>query len=84
VVWSDHRASLGYRLDADGQSFVYSGDTGPCRALAELAEDCDVLDRPGMRERVLREVCEIFNGDVYFGEHLMEVPFSPPFAAKLD
>jgi ribonuclease BN (tRNA processing enzyme) len=35
--------SLAYRLDAGGKSFVYSGDTGPCRVLTELARGCDVL-----------------------------------------
>jgi ribonuclease BN (tRNA processing enzyme) len=129
--FAPHLVSLGYRLDAGGRSFVYSGDTGPCRALAALAQDCDVLvhmchylsgtalsktfaaftmghreaaeiardararslvlshvtaqfDRPGMRERVLRDVCEIYRGDVYFGEDLMEIPFLPVAAAKLD
>ena len=126
-----HLTSYGYRLDADGQSFVYSGDTGPCRALAALARDCDVLvhmchyltgtalsktyaaftmghkelaelaqdarvrnlvlshmtlqfDRPGMRERVIREVGEIYKGNVYFGEDLMEIPFDSPTPARLD
>ncbi len=31
------------RFEADGASFVYSGDTGPCRALAELARDADLF-----------------------------------------
>lgn len=129
--FAPHLVCYGYRLDADGQSFVYSGDTGPCAALAALARNCDVLvhmchyltgtalsrtfaaftmghrelaelardagvrslvlshvtaqfDRPGLRERVLREVCEIYQGSVYFGEDLMEIPFGPPEAAKLD
>lgn len=129
--FAPHLVSLGYRLDADDRSFVYSGDTGPCRALREVAQDCDVLvhmchylsgtalsnafaaftmghrevaelaqaarvrslvlshvtnqfDRPGMRERVIREVCEIFRGNVYFGEDLMEIPFTPPEPSKLD
>lgn len=34
---------LAYRLEADGTSFVYSGDAGPCKAMQELARDCDVL-----------------------------------------
>jgi ribonuclease Z len=33
----------GYRVDAGGRSFVYSGDTGPCKSMEELAADCDVL-----------------------------------------
>ncbi len=31
------------RFEADGASFVYSGDTGPCRALGELARGVDVF-----------------------------------------
>jgi ribonuclease BN (tRNA processing enzyme) len=129
--FAPHLTSLGYRLDAEGKSFVYSGDTGPCRALEALAKDCDILvhmchylsgtalsktfaaftmghrelaelaqaarvrnlvlshvtaqfDRPGMRERVLREVGEIYDGNIYFGEDLMEIPFTSPEASKLD
>jgi len=129
--FAPHLTSYGYRLEAEGKSFVYSGDTGPCRALAALARNCDVLvhmchyltgtapsktfaaftmghievaqlardtnvkslvlshvteqfDRPGLRERVLREVFEIYKGDVFFGEDLTEVPFDPPAPARLD
>lgn len=32
-----------YRLEADGQSFAYSGDAGPCKAMEQLAHQCDVL-----------------------------------------
>jgi ribonuclease Z len=32
-----------YRLEAEGASFVYSGDAGPCKAMEELARDGDVL-----------------------------------------
>lgn len=129
--FAPHLTSYGYRLEADGHALVYSGDTGPCAALAALARDCDVLvhmchyltgtslgksfaaftmghielaelaqsanvrnlvlshvtpqfDRPGMRERVVREVGEVFKGDVFFGEDLMEIPFTSPAASKLD
>ena len=34
---------FGYRLDAGGRSFAYSGDAGPCKSMEELAADCDVL-----------------------------------------
>ena len=32
-----------YRLEAEDASFVYSGDAGPCKAMEEIARDCDVL-----------------------------------------
>ena len=32
-----------YRLEADGASFAYSGDAGPCKAMEQLAHQCDVL-----------------------------------------
>jgi ribonuclease BN (tRNA processing enzyme) len=34
---------FGFRLETPGSSFVYSGDAGPCKAMEELARDCDVL-----------------------------------------
>ena len=34
---------FGFRLAAGGRSFVYSGDAGPCKAMEELADECDVL-----------------------------------------
>lgn len=34
---------LAYRMEADGASFAYSGDAGPCKAMQVLAQDCDVL-----------------------------------------
>jgi ribonuclease BN (tRNA processing enzyme) len=34
---------LGYRMEAEGASFAYSGDAGPCKAMQLLAQDCDVL-----------------------------------------
>jgi ribonuclease BN (tRNA processing enzyme) len=34
---------FGYRMEADGVSFAYSGDTGPCTSMHQLAQDCDVL-----------------------------------------
>ncbi len=128
--FAPHLTSYGYRRDADGKSFVYSGDTGPSRALAKLAQSCDVLvhmchylsgtelsktfstftmghlemaeiareadvrnlvithvteqfDRPGLRERVIREVGELYKGNILFGDDLMEIPMDGCQAAKL-
>ncbi len=41
--FAPHLISYGYRIDCDGRSIVYSGDTGPCQALTQLAASCDVL-----------------------------------------
>lgn len=35
--------ALGYRIEAGGVVFAYTGDTGPCDAVIELARDADVL-----------------------------------------
>lgn len=129
--FAPHLTSLGYRLDAGGKSFVYSGDTGPCRALTELSKDCDVLvhmchymsgtspsktfsaftmghlelaqmaqeagvknlvishvteqfDRPGLREKVVCDVSSVYEGNIFFGEDLMEIPVEGPRPVKLD
>lgn len=34
--------SNGYRFECNGRSLMYSGDSGPCDALVELAEDVDL------------------------------------------
>jgi len=41
------------------------------------------IDQPGVRERVLREMSEIYKGNLIFGEDRMEVPVKGPAAAKL-
>jgi len=122
---------FGYRLEADGRSFAYSGDAGPCKAMQDLARDADVMvhmchfisgtalnaeferrngghlevarlaqaagvrnlvashiteqmDVPGVRERLIREMAEIFRGNLFFGEDLMEIPIDAPGPRKLD
>ncbi len=35
--------AVGFRVDYDGQSVVFSGDTTPTRTLVEAAQDCDLL-----------------------------------------
>jgi ribonuclease BN (tRNA processing enzyme) len=120
-----------FRLEAEGASFVYSGDAGPCKSMVDLARNCDVLvhmcqymsgtalnrefekrnaghlelarlardanvrnlvvshiakqfDHPGMRERVVREMSRIYDGNLFVGEDLMEIPVKVPRATMLD
>jgi len=122
---------FGYRLEAEGASFAYSGDAGPCKAMEELARNADVMvhmchfisgtalnaefekrngghlevarlaqaagvrnlvashiteqmDVPGVRERLVREMAELFNGNLFFGEDLMEIPVGAPGPRRLD
>lgn len=35
--------TLAYRVDSNGQSIVFTGDTGPCRSVVALAEEADTL-----------------------------------------
>ncbi|KRV47735.1 MBL fold metallo-hydrolase [Wenjunlia vitaminophila] len=35
--------AFGFRIEHDGSALVYSGDTGPCAALVDLARDADLL-----------------------------------------
>ena len=42
VPMNHTRAANGYRLEQDGSSLAYSGDTGPCAALVELCRDVDM------------------------------------------
>ncbi|MCA9860947.1 MAG: MBL fold metallo-hydrolase [Thermomicrobiales bacterium] len=122
----------GYRLEADGKAFVYSGDSGGvCPEIVELSRGADVLvhmnhyfsgtepteiyrktcgnhidtakvardagvgtvvlthmleqiDQPGIRERIIREMAEIFDGDIIWGEDLMEIPMDRPSLFKMD
>ena len=108
---------LAYRLESEGHSLVYSGDSGPADRMVSFCEGADVLihmchylagtelneamargcgtprmigvlardagvkavvlthiteqiDQPGVREQVISEVCETFQGTVIFGEDL--------------
>jgi ribonuclease BN (tRNA processing enzyme) len=82
-------------LSGTAPSKVFAAFTMGHRELAALAQAARVrnlvlshvtaqFDRPGMRERVIREVGETFQGNIYFGEDLMEIPFASPAASKLD
>jgi ribonuclease BN (tRNA processing enzyme) len=63
--------------------------------LAHLAQDARVktlvlthitqqLDLPGIRERVVAEMAQIFKGNILFGSDLLEIPIKPITPARLD
>ncbi len=41
-----------------------------------LVHITEQVEQPGIRERILHEAAEIFDGQIIFGEDLLEVPIS--------
>lgn len=41
------------------------------------------MDVPGVRERLLREMGQVYSGNIIWGEDLMEIPVGDPKPAKL-
>ena len=42
------------------------------------------MDVPGVRERIVREMSEIYSGNLFLGEDLMVIPVGGPHPRKLD
>ena len=42
------------------------------------------MDRPGVRERILRDMGARYSGNLFFGEDGMVIPLGDPMPAKLD
>ena len=42
------------------------------------------MDAQGMKERGIRDMPEIYKGNLFFGEHRMEIPLDEPPPARLD
>jgi ribonuclease Z len=122
---------LAFRLDGADGSVCYSGDSGRCDEIIELARGCDVLihmnhhfsgtepspayraacgnhldnaivaaqagvktlvlthvlqqiDRPGVREQIVQNIREHFDGTVIWGEDLMELTLSPAGVEQIE
>lgn len=118
-----HIEPYGFRLETDEGVLVYSGDTGPCDGISDLAKDADMMihmcyfisgtftkgnrlassghlecaqlaadqnvktlvtthftpqmDAPGVKEKCLGEMREIYKGRIVWGEDLMELSLHP-------
>ena len=48
-----------------------------------LSHVTEQIDQPGVRERVIRDMSEIYKGNLIFGEDLMKVSVATPQPAKL-
>ena len=42
------------------------------------------MDVPGVRERIVREMADIYAGNLFFGADLMLIPIGNPNPRKLD
>jgi len=42
------------------------------------------MDVPGIRERLISEMKEVYKGNLIWGEDLMEIPLADPTPAKMD
>jgi len=49
-----------------------------------LTHFLEQIDQPGIREQLLREMFQIFDGDIIWGEDLMEIPVAGPAMAKME
>jgi ribonuclease Z len=70
-----------YRLDCNAGSMVYTGDSGSVCGDKQagvgtlvISHVLERIDRPGICERLLSEVTDVFDGRVIWAEDLMEIP----------
>lgn len=59
------------------------GNTACVRNLV-VSHVSEQMDVPGIRERIVREMADIYGGNLFFGEDLMVIPVGDPAPAKLD
>jgi len=56
------KPALGYRIEYDGRSVVFSGDTVASPLVAEAARDCDLLIHEAVNVRMMRNAITAFRG----------------------
>ena len=82
-------------LTGTAPSKAFSAFTMGYLELARFAQEAQVrnlvishvteqFDQPGLREQVIREVGEIYKGNIFFGEDLQQIPVGGPKVAHLD
>jgi ribonuclease BN (tRNA processing enzyme) len=49
-----------------------------------LTHMLEQIDQPGIRERIIKEITEIFDGNVIWGEDLMEIPAKGPALHRME
>lgn len=126
-----HLECIAFRLDCEDGSLCYSGDSGMCDEIVELARGCDLLihmnhhfsgtepsaayraacgnhrdnaivarragvrtlvlthilpqiDQPGIRERIIQEIRQEFDGTVIWGQDLMQLSLPLPAVTTIE
>jgi ribonuclease BN (tRNA processing enzyme) len=54
-----------------------------CVRTLVISHVTDQMDMPGVREQIVREMSEVYGGNLIFGSDLMEIPFADPKPAAL-
>ncbi len=54
-----------------------------CKTLV-MTHMLEQIDQPGIREEILREMMAIYDGNIIWGEDLMEIPIGGPHMAKME
>jgi len=49
-----------------------------------LTHMLEQIDQPGVRERIIKEIREIYDGNVIWGEDLMEIPVKGPHMFRME
>lgn len=49
-----------------------------------LTHMLEQIDQPGIRERVIKEIMDVYDGEVIWGEDLLEIPLDKPALAEID
>jgi len=72
-----YRAVCGNHIDT-----AHVGQQSGAKTLV-LTHFLEQIDQPGVREEIMREMMEIYKGNLIWGEDLMEIPIDGPHMAKM-
>jgi len=75
---AEYRAATGNHFDA-----AQIAARARARTLV-LSHMIPLIDRPGVKERMLVEISEVYDGAVIFGEDLMEIPLQVRYPHRVD
>ena len=59
------------------------GETAKVRNLV-VSHTLSRMEAPGVKEQVIREMAEIYGGNLFFGEDLMQIPVTDPQLTKMN